>query len=71
MSVARRLSDHVIRDVKSKPEDIEDVVMVGGLTRMPAVQELVKKITGGIGSAQGEIELYEVVGIIVQHFKQV
>jgi len=36
-----------IKDAKMKPEDIKDIVMVGGLTRMPAVQELVKKLTGG------------------------
>jgi len=36
-----------IKDANLKPEDIEDVVMVGGLTRMPAVQDLVKGLAGG------------------------
>lgn len=36
-----------IKDAKMKPEEIDDVVLVGGLTRMPAVQDLVKKLTGG------------------------
>lgn len=36
-----------IKDAKMKPKDIDDVVMVGGLTRMPAVQDLVKKLIGG------------------------
>jgi len=36
-----------IKDAKMKPGDIDDVVMVGGLTRMPAVQDLVKKLIGG------------------------
>ncbi|MCK4375389.1 MAG: Hsp70 family protein, partial [Candidatus Brocadiae bacterium] len=33
-------------DAKLKPEDIDEVVLVGGMTRMPAVQEIVKEIFG-------------------------
>ncbi|AWB10429.1 molecular chaperone DnaK [Thermodesulfobium acidiphilum] len=33
-------------DAKLKIEDIDEVILVGGSTRMPAVQELVKRLTG-------------------------
>ncbi|MGN6102182.1 MAG: molecular chaperone DnaK, partial [Devosia sp.] len=33
-----------LRDAKRKPEDIEEVVLVGGQTRMPKVQETVKGV---------------------------
>lgn len=35
-----------IKDAKIKPEDLHEVILVGGSTRMPAVQEKVKKIFG-------------------------
>ncbi|MFC1996115.1 molecular chaperone DnaK [Chloroflexota bacterium] len=34
-------------DANLKPSDIDEVVLVGGMTRMPAVQEAVKKYFGG------------------------
>jgi molecular chaperone DnaK len=37
----------VIADGKVKLEDIDEIVLVGGSTRMPMVQELVKKLSGG------------------------
>ena len=37
----------VIKDAGVKVADIDHVVMVGGSTRMPAVTELVKELTGG------------------------
>nr|HMQ54785.1 Hsp70 family protein [Anaerolineae bacterium] len=33
-----------LKDAKLKPDDIDEVVLVGGQTRMPAVQEAVKKL---------------------------
>ncbi|WP_168916655.1 molecular chaperone DnaK [Microcella flavibacter] len=39
--------DDVIREAGVKVSDIAHVVLVGGSTRMPAVTELVKKLTGG------------------------
>jgi molecular chaperone DnaK len=36
-----------INDAKLEPKDIDHVILVGGATRMPMVQELVKKLTGG------------------------
>ncbi|KAF2293918.1 hypothetical protein GH714_005653 [Hevea brasiliensis] len=35
-----------LRDAKLSFKDIDEVILVGGSTRMPAVQELVKKMTG-------------------------
>ncbi len=36
-----------LNDAKLDPKDIEHVILVGGSTRMPAVVDLVKKLTGG------------------------
>ncbi|WP_052665249.1 molecular chaperone DnaK [Nitriliruptor alkaliphilus] len=36
-----------IRESGVKPADIEHVILVGGSTRIPAVQDLVKELTGG------------------------
>src|SRR5215831_13408817 len=38
---------HVIKDAGVKLSDIQHVVLVGGSTRMPAVVDLVKELTGG------------------------
>ena len=35
-----------LNDAGLKPDDIDEVILVGGMTRMPAVQERVKKIFG-------------------------
>lgn len=35
-----------LRDAKLSFSDLDEVILVGGSTRIPAVQELVKKITG-------------------------
>ena len=37
---------NALRDAKLKLSDVSEVILVGGSTRMPAVQELVKQITG-------------------------
>ena len=39
--------DLALKDAKLSPSQIDEVVLVGGSTRMPMVQELVKKLTGG------------------------
>ncbi len=36
-----------IADAKISPEDIDEIILVGGSTRMPMIQELVKKLAGG------------------------
>ena len=38
-----------LADAKAKPSDIDEVVMVGGMTRMPKIQWLVKDIFGKEG----------------------
>lgn len=35
-----------LADAKMGPEDIDQVILVGGATRMPAIQDLVRKLTG-------------------------
>lgn len=39
-----------LEDAKLKPEDIDEVILVGGQTRMPKVQETAKKIFGKEGN---------------------
>jgi molecular chaperone DnaK len=36
-----------LADAKLEPADIDEVVLVGGATRMPMIQELVRDLTGG------------------------
>jgi molecular chaperone DnaK len=43
----RKPFQDVIKEAGVKVGDVSHVVLVGGSTRMPAVQELVKKLTGG------------------------
>ena len=43
----RKPFEDVIKEAGIKVADIDHVVLVGGSTRMPAVTELVKKLTGG------------------------
>jgi len=38
--------EQALKDAKLSTGDIDEIVMVGGSTRMPAVKELVKRITG-------------------------
>ncbi len=45
--------EDVIKEAGIKVADIAHVVLVGGSTRMPAVAELVKKLTGGKEPEQG------------------
>jgi molecular chaperone DnaK len=39
--------EQALKDAKLKPADIAEVVLVGGATRMPMIQNLVRKLTGG------------------------
>ncbi len=40
------LVKEALKEAKLEPKDIEEVVLVGGQTRMPAIQEAVKKLFG-------------------------
>jgi len=42
----RRPVEQALRDAKLKPEDIDEVILVGGSTRIPKVQRLVKNMFG-------------------------
>ncbi|MFA5867060.1 MAG: molecular chaperone DnaK [Actinomycetota bacterium] len=39
--------NQALKDAKVKIDDLKEIILVGGSTRMPAVQELIKKLTGG------------------------
>ena len=39
--------EQVMSDAKVTANDIDEVILVGGSTRMPAVQQLVRRLTGG------------------------
>src|SRR3954452_2579307 len=39
--------EQAMEDAKLRPSDIDEVILVGGSTRMPAVQNLVRRLTGG------------------------
>ncbi|QXJ22561.1 molecular chaperone DnaK [Actinomadura graeca] len=39
--------EQAMQDAKLTPADIDEVILVGGSTRMPAVQNLVRRLTGG------------------------
>src|SRR5690348_1411530 len=43
---ARRPVEQALRDAKLSISDIAEVILVGGSTRIPAVQDLVKSMTG-------------------------
>ncbi len=39
--------EQALRDAKLSPADLDEVVLVGGATRMPMIQKLVRELTGG------------------------
>jgi molecular chaperone DnaK len=43
----RKPVENALKDAKLKPAEIDEVVLVGGSTRVPMVQEFVKKMFGG------------------------
>ena len=72
-----RMVDHLIErcrkpvmqalaDAKLKPSDIDEVVMVGGMTRMPRVQALVKEIFGKEGHRGVNPDEVVAVGAAIQ-----
>ncbi|MEM7346742.1 MAG: molecular chaperone DnaK [Chloroflexota bacterium] len=54
--------DSALKDAKVSPSQIDQVVLVGGSTRMPMVQALVKQLTGGKDPHKG-VNPDEVVAI--------
>ncbi|MEB3206873.1 MAG: molecular chaperone DnaK [Vampirovibrionales bacterium] len=49
----RKPVEQALKDAKLAASQIDEVVLVGGSTRIPAVQELVKELTGGKKPHQG------------------
>jgi len=39
--------ENALRDAKMSPRDLDEVVLVGGATRMPMIQQLVRELAGG------------------------
>ena len=39
--------EQALKDAKLSPSDLDEVVLVGGATRMPMIQDLVRELTGG------------------------
>jgi molecular chaperone DnaK len=55
-----------LKDAKRNPSDIDEVVMVGGMTRMPRVQQLVKEIFGKEGHKGVNPDEVVAVGAAIQ-----
>ncbi len=55
-----------LQDAKLKPSDIDEVVMVGGMTRVPKVQQLVKDIFGKEGHKGVNPDEVVAVGAAIQ-----
>jgi molecular chaperone DnaK len=55
-----------LQDAKKKPSDIDEVVLVGGMTRMPKVQALVKEIFGKEGHKGVNPDEVVAVGAAIQ-----
>ena len=55
-----------LQDAKLKPSDIDEVVLVGGMTRVPKVQQLVKEIFGKEGHKGVNPDEVVAVGAAIQ-----
>jgi molecular chaperone DnaK len=55
-----------LQDAKYKPSDIDEVVLVGGMTRMPRIQQLVKEIFGKEGHKGVNPDEVVAVGAAIQ-----
>ena len=55
-----------LRDAGFKPKDIDEIVMVGGMTRVPRVQQLVKEIFGKEGHRGVNPDEVVAVGAAIQ-----
>jgi molecular chaperone DnaK len=54
--------EQALKDAKLKPADLDEVVLVGGATRMPMIQELVRDLISGKEPHKG-VNPDEVVGV--------
>ena len=62
----RKPIETALKDAGLKVGDINEVVLVGGATRMPMVQELVKKITGKDGNKSVNPDEVVAIGAAIQ-----
>jgi len=62
----REPSKQAIKDAGIKAEEIDKVILVGGSTRIPAVQEMVKEITGKEGDKSVNPDEAVAVGAAIQ-----
>jgi molecular chaperone DnaK len=62
----RRPVEQALADAKLKPKDIDEVVMVGGMTRMPKVQWVVKEVFGKEGHRGVNPDEVVAVGAAIQ-----
>jgi molecular chaperone DnaK len=62
----RRPCENALADAKLKPKEIDEVVLVGGMTRMPAVQAIVKDIYGKEGHKGVNPDEVVAVGAAIQ-----
>jgi molecular chaperone DnaK len=58
--------NQALRDAGYKPGDIHEIVMVGGMTRMPKIQELVKQVFGKEGHRGVNPDEVVAVGAAIQ-----
>ena len=54
--------EQALKDAKLSASDLDEVVLVGGATRMPMIQDLVRRLTGGKEPHKG-VNPDEVVGV--------
>jgi molecular chaperone DnaK len=54
--------DAVLRDAKRAPQELDEVVLVGGATRMPMIQQLVRELMAG-GEPNKSVNPDEVVAV--------
>jgi molecular chaperone DnaK len=58
--------EKAMNDAKMSPRDIDEVILVGGMTRMPRVQQLVKEIFGKEGNKGVNPDEVVAVGAAIQ-----
>ena len=69
VDILRRLETPVktaLKDANLKPDQIHKVILVGGSTRIPAVQQLVKRLTGKDGDKSVNPDEAVAIGAAIQ-----
>ncbi|WP_438944350.1 Hsp70 family protein, partial [Nocardia puris] len=58
-------------DAKVTANDIDEVILVGGSTRIPAVQQLVRRLTGGKDPNMTKIGVKLIIALAVAAFAEI